>query len=89
MESMIFAGIIVACVVFIAVCLIRNRPDIIVDFGLRGFIGITAIYLLEMVLSIWNHELNVGINGATFAINGFLGLPGFLLLYGLAYYYSL
>lgn len=87
MESMIFAGIIIACVVMIGVCVIRKRPDIIVDFCLRGFVGIAAIYLLEMVLSIWNYELNVGINGLTFAINGFLGLPGFLLLYGLAYYY--
>lgn len=89
MESMIFAGIIIACVVFIAVCIIKKRPDIIVDFAVRGFIGITSIYLLEMVLSIWNHDLNVGINGATFAINGFLGLPGFLLIYGLAYYFSI
>jgi inhibitor of the pro-sigma K processing machinery len=89
MESMIFAGIIIACIVFIVICIIRKRPDIIVDFAVRGFIGITAIYLLEMVLSIWNHQLNVGINGASFVINGFLGLPGFLLLYGLAYYYSI
>lgn len=89
MESIIFAGIIIVCVVFIVVCVMRKRPDIIMDFIFRGFVGITAVYLLEMVLSVWNHQLDVGINGVTFVINGFLGLPGFLLLYGLAYYYSI
>lgn len=89
MENIIFAGIIIACVVFIVVCIMRKKPDIILNFVVRGFVGITAVYSLEMALSIWNYQLGVGINSVTFVINGFLGLPGFLLLYGLAYYYSI
>ncbi len=89
MESKIFAGIIIACVVFIIVCIIRKRPDIIIDFGLRACLGTAGIYLLDLLLSSRGYSINVGINAVSFAANGLLGLPGFLLLYGLAFYYSI
>lgn len=89
MESKIFAGIIIACIVFIIVCIVRRRPDIIIDFGLRAFLGTAGIYALDFVLKSQGYDLNVGINAVTFATNGLLGLPGFLLLYGLAFYYSM
>ncbi|NLK29056.1 MAG: Pro-sigmaK processing inhibitor BofA [Clostridiales bacterium] len=89
MESTILAGIIVASIIFIAICIIRRRPDIIVNFGLRACIGTAAIYLLDLILRSKGYGINVGINGITFLTNGLLGLPGFLLLYGLAFYYSL
>ena len=89
MESKIFAGIIIACVVFIIVCIIRKRPDIIINFGLRACLGTAGIYLLDLLLSSRGYSINVGINAVSFAANGLLGLPGFLLLYGLAFYYSI
>jgi inhibitor of the pro-sigma K processing machinery len=89
MESKIFAGIIIACVVFIIICIIRKRPDIIIDFGLRACLGTAGIYLLDLLLSSRGYSINVGINAVSFAANGLLGLPGFLLLYGLAFYYSI
>ncbi len=89
MESKIFAGIIIACGVFIIVCIIRKRPDIIIDFGLRACLGTAGIYLLDLLLSSRGYNINVGINAVSFAANGLLGLPGFLLLYGLAFYYSI
>ena len=89
MESKIFAGIIIACVVFIIICIIRQRPDIIIDFGLRACLGTAGIYLLDLLLSSRGYNISVGINAVSFAANGLLGLPGFLLLYGLAFYYSI
>ncbi len=89
MESTILAGIIIACILFIAICIIRRRPDLIINFGLRACIGTAAIYLLDLILRSRGYSINVGINGITILTNGFLGLPGFLLLYGLAFYYSL
>ena len=88
MENIIFIGIIIACVIFIAACVIRRRPDLIVDFALRACIGTAGIYLLDLILRSKGYHINVGINGATLLTNGLLGLPGFLLLYGLAIYYS-
>lgn len=88
MENIILIGIIIACIVFILVCVIKRRPDRIVSFGLRAIIGTAGIYLIDMVLRSKGYNLNVGINGVSVLANGLLGLPGFILLYGLAFYYS-
>lgn len=88
MENTILIVIIVACLVFIAVCVIRRRPDLIVDFGLRAAVGTAGIYLLDFVLRLKGMDISVGVNGVSVLANGLLGLPGFLLLYGLAFYYS-
>jgi inhibitor of the pro-sigma K processing machinery len=87
MENIIFIGIIISCLAFILVCIIRKRPDWIVDFALRACIGTAGIYMLDFLLSSKGYTINVGVNGATFLTNGLLGLPGFILLYGLAAYY--
>ncbi|MDF2538841.1 MAG: putative rane protein [Herbinix sp.] len=86
--NIILIAIIVICIIFIGVCLIKRRPDLIVDFLLRSVIGTAGIYLLDLILKSRGYNINVGINGATVLANGLLGLPGFILLYGLAFYYS-
>ena len=88
MENLILIGIIVACIIFIVVCIIRRRPDLIVDFGFRASIGTAGICLLDLALTSQGYHINVGVNGVSVLTNGFLGLPGFLLLFGLAIYYS-
>lgn len=89
MESIILAIIIVACLVFIGVCIIRKRSDLVMDFLLRACVGTAGIYLLDFVLTISGYQITVGVNTFTVLSNGLLGLPGFILLYGLAFYYSL
>lgn len=88
MENMILIGIIIACIVFILVCAIKRRPDLIVGFALRASLGTAAIYLLDLLLRAKNVDISVGINGVSILVNGMLGLPGFIMLYGLAFYYS-
>jgi inhibitor of the pro-sigma K processing machinery len=88
MNSYIFIAIIIACVIFIGVCVIRRRPDLLIDFALRACFGTAGIYLLNLALSIQGYPISVGVNGVTVLTNGLLGLPGFLLLYGLSLYYS-
>lgn len=88
MERIILAVIIVICIIFIGICIIRRRPDLIVDFLLRSCVGTAGIYLLDFVLRLGGYQISVGINAFTILSNGLLGLPGFILLYGLAFYYS-
>ncbi len=88
MNSYIFIAIIIACIIFIGVCVVRRRPDLLIDFALRACFGTAGIYLLNLALSMQGYPLSVGVNGITILTNGLLGLPGFLLLYGLSLYYS-
>ncbi len=88
LNSILFIVIIAACCIFIGACVIRRRPDLLVDFALRSCFGTAAIYLLNLALGLQGYSIDVAINGATVLTNGLLGLPGFLLLYGLSLYYS-
>ena len=88
MESIIFIGVIVACVITLLICILKRRPDLIVNFVLRASIGAAGICVLDFALSSIGNGMSVGINGVTVLTNGLLGLPGFLLLYGLSFYYS-
>lgn len=89
MENIILAIIIVVCVIFIAVSIIRHKPERIVNFMLRACVGAAGIYLLDFLLGLGGYSINVSVNAFTILSNGLLGLPGFILLYGLAFYYSL
>ena len=88
MEKIILSVIIVVCIGFIAFCLIRRRPDLLVDFALRACVGTAGVCLLDFVLKSQGYHFTVGVNGVTVLSNGLLGLPGFILLYGLSMYYT-
>lgn len=89
MESIVLMVIIMACLLFIGICIVRKRSDLVMDFLLRACVGTAGIYLLDFVLTISGYHISVGINAFSILSNGLLGLPGFILLYGLAFYYSL
>jgi len=89
MESQIFVIIIVICVGLILFGLIKHRFDMLVNFGFRIFAGLLGIYLLNTFLTYFGLTIGVGTNGVTALVIGLLGLPGFLLVYGIAAYFSL
>lgn len=87
MESQIFVVIIIICVALIAFGLIKHRFDLLVNFGLRIFSGLLGIYLVNSLLLNFHLTLGVGTNGLTALVIGLLGVPGFLLVYGVAAFY--
>ena len=89
MESQIFIVIIVICLGLIFYGLIKHRFDFLVNFGLRVFAGLLGIYLMNTLLESFALSLGVGLNGITALSVGLLGIPGFLLVYGVALYYYL
>jgi inhibitor of the pro-sigma K processing machinery len=89
MEKTILTIIIIACLALIAACIVKKRVDLVFDFLLRACVGTAGIYLLDFILNISGFQIFVGVNTFTVLSNGLLGLPGFILLYGLAFYYSL
>jgi len=87
-ESIIFIGVIITCVITIFICVLKRRPDLIVNFILRASFGAAGICILDFILNSMGYGMSVGVNGVTVMTNGLLGLPGFLLLYGLSFYYA-
>lgn len=87
MESQIFVIIIVICVGLLLFGLIKHRFDLLVNFGLRIIVGLLGIYLLNGILNSFKLTLGVGTNGITALTIGLLGVPGFLLVYGIAAYF--
>lgn len=87
MEGKIIVIILGICVVMLVIGLIKKRYDLLVNFGLRLAMGILGIYLLNSFLANFGLSMEVGANGYNALIVGLLGLPGFLLIYGLAAYF--
>ena len=88
-QEIILLIIIIACLIFIGICLVKGKTDYVIDFGIRSIIGMAAIYFLNFLLGLAGSNIVVGINGITVLTSGLLGIPGIIMLYGLALYYSL
>lgn len=88
-QEKILLLIIIVCIMFIVLCIVKRRPDLILELGLRALIGVAAMYLLNFLLTLKGSQVAVAVNGGTALINGLLGLPGLIMLYGLALYYTL
>ena len=88
MESQIFVAIIIICVALILFGVIKHRFDLLVNFGLRIFSGLLGIYLLNNLFLSLHLSLAAGTNAFNALVIGLLGIPGFLLVYGItAFYY--
>ena len=67
----------------------KKNSEIYLNFAMRIFVGVVAIYLLNSILQAFHINLEVGVNGVSSLVLGALGLPGFLILYGVSFYFML
>lgn len=64
----------------------RNHVEIIINFILRGVLGMMIIYFINYFLSEQIPGMEIGYNILTFCTTGLLGVPGILMLYGINLY---
>lgn len=64
----------------------KSRAEIIINFILRGVLGMMVIYFANYFLSERMPDMEIGYNFLSFCISGFLGIPGICLLYGINLY---
>ena len=64
----------------------EQRSAIVVNFLVRGILGIALIFFINEFLASRDIDLNVGLNPITFVASGTLGTPGVALIYGITFY---
>lgn len=89
MESMIFIVIIAICIGLLIFGFIKHNYEAVINFILRIFAGLAAICVINVLLGLIHIDLSAGVNEYNALILGLLGIPGFLLVYGIALYYYL
>lgn len=67
----------------------RKHVELIINFVLRGILGMLLLYFGNYFLAGWMPGLHMGYNFLTFCVAGFLGTPGIFMLYGIGLYMAL
>lgn len=65
---------------------VKNKTEWIVNFMLRGVMGMMSIYFLNLLLADILLGVRIGYNPITFVTTGILGFPGIAMLYGINFY---
>lgn len=68
------------------IAMLRKHVEIIINFVLRGILGLLLIYFGNYFLAQRIPELALGYNLPNFLASGFLGVPGVMMLYGVRFY---
>lgn len=65
---------------------VKNQAEWIINFALRGVLGMMSIYFLNLLLADVMPGMKLGYNLITFLTTGILGFPGVAMLYGINFY---
>lgn len=78
--------IVAILAVVLVMGVLKNHMETIINFALRGILGMMMIYFINYFLSSRMPGMEMGYNLVTFAASGVLGFPGILLLYAINLY---
>lgn len=78
--------IIAVCVVVLMIVTTGRKNQWIINWIMRAAVGSVGIYLFNVILEMQHISVNLGINLFTVLTTGFLGFPGFLVLYGIQFF---
>lgn len=62
----------------------KQKNHFWVNFIVRAILGMGVIFLANYFLKQEKIAITVGMNGISFLVSGFLGLPGVAMLYGIS-----
>lgn len=68
------------------IVVLRRHIEILINFVLRGVLGLFFIYFGNYFLAEMIPELTLGYNLTNFLASGLLGVPGIMMLYGIRFY---
>ena len=83
MSAFLIIGILAVVLMIGAV---KNKTEWIINFMLRGVLGMMSIYFLNLLLGDVLPGIRIGYNPLTFITTGILGFPGIAMLYGINFY---
>ncbi len=66
--------------------MLRSHVELIINFMLRGVLGLFFIYFANYFFSARMPGVEVGYNLLTFLTSGLLGIPGVFVMYGIRAY---
>ena len=78
--------IIGALVLVLLIGAMKNRGEWIVNFVLRGVLGMMSIYFVNLMFANSMPGMKLGYKPITFLTSGILGFPGVAMLYGINFY---
>lgn len=87
MDSSLGTWFIVGILVFILLMgAAKSKAELVINFVLRGVLGMMSIYFLNLLLAQTMPGMGLGYNLITFLTSGILGFPGVAMLYGINFY---
>lgn len=72
--------------VVLIILLFKTKIEFFINMVLRMMMGTIGVCFVNSILLSQGLETSIGINPVTLGLLGVLGLPGFVLLYGMAFY---
>lgn len=84
-----YMGIFLIVGILVLVLLIgamKSRAEWIINFVLRGVMGMMIVYFVNFLLADSVPDMRIGYNSITFLASGLLGIPGVAMLYGINFY---
>jgi inhibitor of the pro-sigma K processing machinery len=83
------ALIAAACVLVLAIGILRRKAAFLLHFLVRALVGALAICFTNSCLSAAGISIAVGLNALTLCVVGSLGIGGFGMLYAILLYMSM
>lgn len=87
-QVILFMGAVGAIILLIA-CAVKGKSEWVLTLLMRGLLGAVGIHFVNLFLLNWGVQVGIGINICTFLVISFLGIPGFLGIYALAFFHLL